>query len=181
MHQNYANIILVGPMGAGKTTIGKQLAREAHLMFVDSDHVIEQRCGCNIPWIFDVEGEPGFRARERCVIHELSEGCGQVIATGGGAVLDPENRLALKRAGLVVFLHASVRQQFERTRSDRSRPLLQTADPQATLAALMDKREPIYREIADIIINTERRRPRAAIRDILQRFKKGRPVENTAC
>ena len=160
------NIVLIGPMGTGKTTIGKVLARDLAFEFVDSDREIEARCGADIPWIFDVEGESGFRERERQVIAELAGRQRLVIATGGGAVLAPENQTALRQAGFVVYLHTSVQQQYERTRKDRKRPLLQTANPMEVLERLMAIREPIYRQIADCLIRTDRRKPGTIVRDI---------------
>lgn len=166
----YRSIILIGPMGTGKTTLGRLLARETGFAFVDTDREIEQRCGADIPWIFDVEGEAGFRERERQVIKELSEKERLVIATGGGAVLAPENQEALQRGGFIVFLYTSVEQQYERTRKDRKRPLLQTDDPLSTLRRLMEVREPIYRRIADFTVRTDRKRPRTLVRDILTAY-----------
>lgn len=165
------NIVLVGPMGTGKTTIGKLLARELGYDFVDSDREIEARCGADIPWIFDVEGEQGFRDRETAVIQELVDAPHTVIATGGGAVVRPENQAAMMRAGAIVYLHTSVDQQYERTRKDRRRPLLQQKDPKAVLQALMSQREPIYRDIADIIVDTDRRKPWAVAREIVKQLR----------
>ncbi|WP_457436216.1 shikimate kinase AroK [Pseudomonas sp. TE3786] len=165
------NLILVGPMGAGKSTIGRLLAKELRLSFKDSDKEIEQRTGANIPWIFDVEGEAGFREREQAVIGELCELDGVVLATGGGAVLRPENRSALRAGGRVVYLHTSVDQQLDRTSRDRNRPLLRTANPGKVLADLMSIRDPLYREIADVIIETDERPPRMVVQEILERLE----------
>lgn len=149
------NIFLVGPMGAGKTTIGKQLAQLLHLEFIDTDQEIETRTGAPIDWIFDIEGEDGFRAREKEIIAELSQRQGIVLATGGGAVVTPENRTFLAGRGIVVYLETSIEQQLERTRKDKRRPLLQnTDDPEATLIALHKERDAQYREIADVIVAT---------------------------
>lgn len=149
------NVFLVGPMGAGKTTIGKQLAQILHLEFIDSDHEIESRTGAPIDWIFDIEGESGFRNREKDVIAELSKRQGIVLATGGGAIAEPENRTFLASRGIVVYLETSIEQQLERTRRDKRRPLLQGNDnPEATLVALHKERDALYREIADIIVAT---------------------------
>ncbi len=148
-------VFLVGPMGAGKTTIGRQLAQILHLEFLDSDQAIEERAGANIPWIFDVEGEAGFRDREARMIDELTQRDGLVLATGGGAILRPENRRALAERGSVVYLYASIRQQVERTAKDRNRPLLQVPDPEGRLRELMAERDPLYREIADHIAETD--------------------------
>ena len=148
-------VFLVGPMGAGKTTVGKLLARQLQLMFVDSDHEIEERTGADIPWIFDVEGEAGFREREHSVIEELTQREGILLATGGGAVLRAENRQALAARGYVIYLHATVEQQVARTNQDRNRPLLQSGDPETILCELMAVRDPLYREIADLVIDTD--------------------------
>lgn len=158
-------------MGSGKSTIGRLLAKELRLPFKDSDKVIEERTGADIPWIFDVEGEQGFRERERAAIAELCAENGLVMATGGGAVLREDNRQALKHGGRVIYLHASIEQQIERTSRDRNRPLLQTADPAAVLRNLMAMRDPLYREIADIIIETDERPPRLVVLQILDRLK----------
>lgn len=165
------NVILVGPMGAGKSTIGRLLAKELRLHFKDSDKEIEQRTGADIPWIFDVEGEQGFREREQSMVVELCELHGVVIATGGGVVLRPENRQALRDGGRVVYLHASVEQQLERTSRDRNRPLLRNAEPGKVLRSLMEIRDPLYREIADIIIETDERPPRLVVQEIIDRLK----------
>ena len=149
------NIFLVGPMGAGKTTIGKQLAQLLHLEFVDTDQEIESRTGAPIDWIFDIEGEAGFRVREKEIIAELSQRQGIVLATGGGAVEAPENRTFLASRGIVVYLETSIEQQLERTRKDKRRPLLQNNDdPESTLIDLHKLRDSQYREIADIIVAT---------------------------
>jgi shikimate kinase len=165
------SLILVGPMGAGKSTIGRLLAKELRLPFKDSDKEIEQRSGANIPWIFDVEGEQGFREREQTVIAELLQDEALVLATGGGAVLREPNRRALQRGGRVVYLHASVEQQIHRTARDRNRPLLQTPDPGLVLADLLRIRDPLYREIADLVIETDERPPRMVVQEILERLQ----------
>ncbi len=154
-------VFLVGPMGAGKSTVGRFLAEELSLRFVDSDSEIEARTGADIPWIFDVEGEAGFRERERQVIEEMTNWDGIVLATGGGAVLAPENRAALSNRGFVVYLYTSVEEQVQRTRRDRKRPLLQGVDPEATLRGLMELRDPLYREIADVVVDTDEGNPKA--------------------
>ncbi len=158
-------------MGAGKSTIGRLLAKELRLPFRDSDKEIEHRTGADIPWIFDVEGEQGFREREQAVIAELCDAVGVVLATGGGAVLRPENRAALKRGGRVVYLHASVEQQLDRTSRDRNRPLLRAADPGKVLRDLLAIRDPLYREIADVIVETDERPPRLVVQEILDRLE----------
>ena len=148
-------VFLVGPMGAGKTTIGRLLAQQLKLAFVDSDREIEERTGADIPWIFDVEGEEGFRDREQQVIDELTQREGVLLATGGGAVLRRENRRALAARGFVIYLHTTVEQQLARTNRDRHRPLLQGDDPEAILRELMALRDPLYREIADYVAETD--------------------------
>ena len=162
------SLFLVGPMGAGKSTIGRQLSIRLNMDFHDSDHEIEARTGVDIPLIFELEGEAGFRKRERIVIDELTRLPGIVLATGGGAVLDPANRRHLSSRGRVIYLHASVNQQLRRTRRDRNRPLLQTGDPRARLEELMAVRDPLYREIADTVIETDGRRVREVVRQIIQ-------------
>ncbi|MCX7627141.1 MAG: shikimate kinase AroK [Methylophilaceae bacterium] len=148
------NIFLVGLMGAGKTTVGKLLAKSLGKTFYDSDHEIEQRTGVNIPLIFELEGEAGFRRREAQVIGELARLQDVVLATGGGAVLLPENRHILATRGRVIYLHASVDELCHRTRGDRNRPLLQTDDPCGRLQTLYQQRDPLYREIADMVVDT---------------------------
>jgi len=142
-------------MGSGKTTVGGLLARHLGLEFVDSDRVIEERAGADIPWIFDVEGEAGFRDREQRVVDELTRRDGILLATGGGVVLRAENRAALAGRGTVVYLNATLEQQQSRTSRDRNRPLLRGDDPERTLRDLMVVRDPLYREIADHVIDTE--------------------------
>ncbi len=154
-------------MGAGKSTIGRLLSQELKLSFVDSDKVIEERAGADIPWIFDVEGEDGFRDREANIIDQLSAEDGQVLATGGGAVMRPENRSNLQGRGTVVYLQASVEQQLERTARDKNRPLLQTENPEAVLKQLMETRHPLYLQVADIVVETDKRNPKAVVADII--------------
>ena len=165
-----ANLFLIGPMGAGKTTIGKALARELGLEFHDSDKEIEARTGADIPLIFELEGERGFRAREHAMLDELSRLDGIVLATGGGAVLDADNRANLAARGRVVYLHTTVEQQLKRTARDRHRPLLHTDDPRARLTELLEQREPLYREIADLVIKTDGRSVAAVVKDILKKL-----------
>ena len=160
------NVFLVGPMGVGKTTIGKVLAEQLDLQFFDSDREIETSTGADIPWIFDVEGESGFRARESKMIDQLSGKSNIVLATGGGAVLAEENRKYLSERGTVVYLQASIAQQAERTSKDKNRPLLKTDDPEKKIRELMELREPLYREIADIVIDTNKRNARSVSQEI---------------
>lgn len=164
---SHPNIFLVGPMGAGKTTIGRRLAELRGLEFVDSDHEIEQRTGVDIPYIFEKEGEGGFRKREKQVIADLTARMHIVLATGGGAILDADNRHVLGSRGLVVYLHASVDQQLARTERADNRPLLkQATDRRAILEKLFETRDPLYREIADIIVATDHRSTKSVIREI---------------
>lgn len=148
------NIYLVGMPGAGKTTVGRQLARRMQRSFIDADHEIEARTGVRIPLTFDIEGEQGFRDRESKVIAELAAESNLIVATGGGAVLRPQNRAALKQGGTVVYLHAAPRLLYERTRLDPNRPLLQVADPMSKIEELFAQRDPLYREVADIVVNS---------------------------
>ena len=148
------NIFLVGLMGAGKTSVGKLLARRMGKTFCDCDHEIERGTGVRIPVIFEIEGEAGFRARERRMLAELAERSNIVLATGGGAVLSEENRSALAQHGTVVYLRASPQDLWQRTRHDRNRPLLQTPNPLARLTDLFNERDPLYRELADLIVDT---------------------------
>jgi shikimate kinase len=148
------NIFLVGLMGAGKTSVGKVLARRFNKIFYDSDQEIERSTGVKIPLIFEIEGESGFRDRESRLLEELVRRRNIVLATGGGAVLSAQNRRLLADHGTVVYLRAAVSDLWQRTRHDKNRPLLQTADPQGRLQELFEQRDPLYREIADIIIDT---------------------------
>jgi shikimate kinase len=148
------NIYLIGMPGAGKTTVGRQLARRMQRSFIDADHEIEARTGVAIPLIFDIEGEQGFRDRESKVIADLAGQSGLVVATGGGAVLRAENRSALKLGGTVVYLRAAPRLLYDRTRFDLNRPLLQVADPMKRIEELFAQRDTLYREVADIIIES---------------------------
>ena len=148
------NIFLIGMMGAGKTSVGRVLAKRLNKVFYDSDHVIEERTGVKIPVIFEIEGESGFRHRESAVLDELTGLDKVVIATGGGAVLAQENRDRLRTRGTIVYLRASVKDLLNRTRHDKNRPLLQTADPLARLNELYEMRDPLYREVAHVTIDT---------------------------
>jgi shikimate kinase len=160
------NLFLVGPMGAGKSAVGRHLARLLHREFVDSDEEIETRTGVDIPFIFEKEGEEGFRKREVKVIDELSQREGVVLATGGGAIADPESRSRLGARGFVVYLHTSVKQQLERTQRRNKRPLLENGDKEKVLRELMEQRDPLYREISDLIIETDGRRVQTVAREI---------------
>ena len=163
------NLYLIGPMGAGKSTIGKYLARELNIEFYDTDQVIEERSGADISWIFDVEGEDGFRRRERKVIDELTLRLGIVLATGGGAVLDIENRNRLAARGTVVYLHTTVEQQMKRTMRDKRRPELQQENfGSDDMLELMQERDPLYREIADIIVETDGRTVRSVAAEVVR-------------
>ncbi len=150
------NIHLVGMPGSGKSSVGRGLARRLGLKFADADEEIVARTGVSIATIFELEGEEGFRAREAHVLADLCARTGQVIATGGGAILRTDNRALLRQRGVVVYLHASLEHLRQRTRRDTRRPLLQTGDPAAVLAALLEKREPLYRELADVVVETGR-------------------------
>ncbi|AUT69737.1 shikimate kinase [Paraburkholderia hospita] len=152
----HANVFFVGLMGAGKTTVGRAVARRLDRPFFDSDHEIEVRTGARIPVIFELEGESGFREREAQVIADLTGRESIVLATGGGAVLRPENRDALRAHGIVVYLRANPHDLWLRTRRDKNRPLLQTEDPKGRLEALYEVRDPLYRECADFVIETGR-------------------------
>ncbi len=160
------NLFLIGPMGAGKSAVGRQLARLMHLDFVDSDEEIENRTGVDIPFIFEKEGEEGFRKREVKVIDELSQRQGVVLATGGGAVLDSGSRSHLGARGFVVYLFTTVQQQLDRTQRGRHRPLLEDGEREKVMELLMAERDPLYREIADLTIETDGRRVQAVARDI---------------
>ncbi len=160
------SIILVGPMGAGKSTIGKLLASILSLPFVDSDRVIEERTGADIPWIFDVEGEEGFRLRESSVLEDILNGPSVVLATGGGAVIKEENQKIMSAKGTVFYLMASVEQLLERTSKDKKRPLLQVDNPEEKIKELIAARDQMYQSVADFIVKTDRRSPRSVAQEI---------------
>ncbi|MCJ7555514.1 MAG: shikimate kinase AroK [Gammaproteobacteria bacterium] len=160
------NIFLVGPMGAGKTAVGRHLGKQLGLQFIDSDQEIQDRTGVDIPFIFEKEGEQGFRTREQAVIDEMSGRNGVVLATGGGAVTVAANRQCLAGRGFVVYLFASVEQQAERTRHSRNRPLLLDCDPEEKLQELFEVRDPLYREIADLVVDTNGRRVHDVVEQI---------------
>lgn len=158
MNKQYGtkNVYLVGLMGAGKTTIGRSLARQLELEFIDTDREIEARTGVSIPTIFEIEGEEGFRKREALVISDLSQQSGRVVATGGGVVLRAANRANLRASGFVVYLNVPPYTLWERTRHDRNRPLLQVDDPLLKLKELYSQRDPLYREVADLVVDGSR-------------------------
>ncbi len=165
------NLYLVGPMGAGKSTIGRQLAEWLGYEFLDSDQEIQRRTGVDIPTIFEFEGEEGFRSRERQIVTELTESDGIVLATGGGAVLSAENRQRLAARGYVIYLHCSPEQQHARTNRDRNRPLIaESNNPLEKLRELMQMREPIYRQVADMVVSTERRGTTSVVKEIRRRL-----------
>ena len=162
------NIFLIGPMGAGKSTIGRQLAQMLHLEFLDSDTEIERKTGADIAWVFDVEGEEGFRNREHDMLDELTKRHGIVLATGGGAVIRQENRTHLSARGIVVYLKTSVKKQLARTLKDKRRPLLQTDDPQSVLESLAEKRNALYEEAADYTIETDEQSAKVVASQIIE-------------
>jgi len=169
--QGAGSIFLVGMMGAGKSTAGRLLARRLKRAFYDSDHEVERRCGVKIPVIFEIEGEPGFRARESAVLGELTALRDIVLATGGGAVLAEANRRMLAARGTVIYLHAQPAALYERVRQDKNRPLLATADPAARLRELYALRDPLYREIADVVVETGRQSVQSLARELLGRIR----------
>jgi shikimate kinase len=165
------SLILVGMMGAGKTTVGRLLARRLKRSFYDSDEEIERRCGVRIPVIFDIEGEAGFRVRETQVIAELCALDNAVLATGGGAVLAEENRRIIAARGIVVYLHARPPHLWQRVRHDRNRPLLATAGPQKKLEEFYAERDPLYREVADLVVDTGKQSVQTLAKDLLTRLE----------
>ena len=168
-----SNIFLIGPMGSGKSAVGRQLARQLHLDFHDSDVEVERRTGVDIPYIFEKEGEAGFREREREVIEALTQLQDVVVATGGGAILLPENRAWLAQRGRTVYLKTGIEQQLERTRQGRQRPLLYTDDPETRLRELMQQRAPLYESIATVTVSTDGRQVRAVVDEIVQLLQGG--------
>ncbi len=178
-HRKYqsGNLILVGMMGSGKTTMGRTLAKHLGKVFVDSDEEIQKRTGVTIPHIFDVEGEPGFRVRETAALADLVKRENMVLATGGGAVLAAQNRTLLQHCGIVIYLRASVHDLLHRTRHDRNRPLLQTGDPYGKLMELYRQRDPLYEQVADIVIQSGRQSAHSLMLHLLgevEAFKKSR-------
>ncbi len=168
------NIFLIGPMGSGKTAVGKNLARLFHFTFHDSDADVEAKTGVDIAFIFEKEGEVGFRVRERDAIARLAQMDNIVLATGGGAVINVDNRRTLAERGVVVYLATSVEQQLERTRHARHRPLLNDTDPQQKLHDLMERRAALYTEIADITVSTDNRRAQTVAEEIQQKLRAAR-------
>ena len=164
------NLFLIGPMGAGKSAVGRQLAKALHMSFFDSDDEIEARTGVDIPFIFEKEGEAGFRKREARVIDDLSAKDGIVLATGGGAIMDAKNRSHLGARGFVVYLYTSVEHQVRRTLKGRERPMLANGDSREILEQLMNIRDPLYREIADLIVATDGRKVKAVADEILDKM-----------
>lgn len=169
------NIFLIGPMGAGKSTVGRSLAELLHMQFLDTDHEIEMRTGAGIPLIFEIEGESGFRKRETAALDELTQQPSVVLATGGGAVLAEENRQRLRARGIVVYLQAPLETLVKRTRHDRHRPLLQTDDRRGALEQILRAREPLYRETAHLVVETSTRAPATVAREIVKKLKEFSP------
>lgn len=165
------NIFLIGPMGAGKSTIGRQLAKSLHLEFFDSDTEIERRTGADISWVFELEGEEGFREREEQVISELTEHNGIVLATGGGSIISKENRAKLAARGVVVYLQTNIEKQVARTQRDKRRPLIANADnPREVLEQLAEERNPLYEEIADVVIQTSEQSAKVVANEIIEKL-----------
>ncbi|MGS0681738.1 shikimate kinase AroK [Shewanella sp. 125m-7] len=164
------NIFLVGPMGAGKSTIGRHLAQMLHLEFHDSDQEIESRTGADIAWVFDVEGEEGFRIRETQVVADLTEKQGIVLATGGGSIQSKEIRNNLSARGIVVYLETTIDKQVARTQRDKRRPLLQVDDPREVLENLAEVRNPLYEEIADVIVKTDEQSAKVVANQIIEQL-----------
>ncbi|GLR72314.1 shikimate kinase AroK [Agaribacter marinus] len=164
------NIFLVGPMGAGKSTIGKHLADELHLEFFDSDQEIERRTGADISWIFDLEGEDGFREREENIIEELTDKQGIVLATGGGSVISKKIRNRLSARGIVVYLQTTIDKQVARTQRDKRRPLLQNDEPEQVLRDLAEKRNPLYEDVADYVVETDDQSARSVANQIINKI-----------
>jgi shikimate kinase len=166
------NLILVGMMGSGKTTMGRTLAKHLGKAFVDSDEEVQKRTGVSIPHIFDIEGETGFRQRESTVIHDLVKRDSMVLATGGGAVLAEQNRAILQQNGIVIYLKAGVHDLWQRTRHDRNRPLLQTDDPHTRLKELLQQRDPLYQQVADIVVQSGRQSAHSLMLHLVEEIDK---------
>jgi len=169
---SFENVYLVGPMGAGKSTIGRVLASELGLDFRDTDKEIEERSGVDIPWIFDKEGEDGFRDRETAILSLMTQERGILLATGGGIVMRDENRRLLSQSNYVVYLQTSIDEQVRRTSRDKKRPLLNTDSPREVLTRLMSQRDPLYREVATYIADTDGKSPKAVAMEIRSMFEK---------
>lgn len=166
------NLILIGPMGSGKTTVGKQLAKRMRMDFVDSDHMVEDRCGVSISTIFDIEGEDGFRKRETKMLEELCERSGIVLATGGGAITVEENRILLRKSGFVVYLKTSIETQLSRTQKNQNRPLLENVDAEKKLEELMKERGVLYEQEADLVVTSGERIVSKVVDEIMQAIEK---------
>ncbi|MFT5612231.1 MAG: shikimate kinase [Arenicella sp.] len=166
------NLILIGPMGSGKTTVGKQLAKRTRMDFVDSDHMIEDRCGVSISTIFDIEGEDGFRKRETKMLQELCERTGIVLATGGGAITSEENRILLRKSGFVIYLKTTIETQLARTQKTQNRPLLENVDIADKLSELMEERGTLYEQEADLVVRSGDRVVSKVVEEILQTVDK---------
>ena len=173
------HIFLVGMMGAGKSTLGKALAQRLGRPFVDTDRILVERTGVPVATIFEVEGEDGFRRRESALLAELANGDESVIATGGGMVLDPDNRRVMREHGRVIYLRARLESLWERTRHDTNRPLLAAPDPRAVLAQLLEKRDPLYREAAHVIVDTGSQSASTAVNRVLAALQRDAPGANT--
>jgi len=165
------NIFLIGPMGVGKTTIGRHIAEVLEMTFLDSDHEIEQHTGVSIPLIFEYEGEVGFRKRERAIITELTEQNNIILSTGGGVVLDANNRKQLQTRGHVIYLQATVDDLLERTAHSYNRPLLQTENPRERLEILIEQRHPLYTDVADVIFDTSNRSVRQVVKMVMKHLQ----------
>jgi len=166
------NLILIGPMGSGKTTVGKQLAKRTRMDFVDSDHMIEDRCGVSISTIFDIEGEDGFRKRETKMLAELCDRSSMVLATGGGAITVEENRILLRKSGFVVYLNTSIETQLARTQKNNNRPLLENVDAEKRLTDLMEERGALYEQEADLVVASGERIVSKVVDEIMLAFEK---------
>ena len=165
------NVYLVGPMGVGKTTVGKALADALHLKFIDVDREIELRAGADIPWIFDVEGEAGVRVRESRALEDIAAQSGQLIATGGGVVLSEANRKIIKKAGFCVYLKAELQQLVQRVGRDKKRPLLRNGNPREVLQRIMEEREPLYMDVASCVVQTSAKPMRHVVREVIRLYR----------